>query len=408
MRPHGKQAKQDTKVKASRKAAVYDVNKGVKKTKVEEAGVRESSRVATNQDKKVSLEDDNHLKVDETDVVRGATIGVTKSRHEAPSTAQTMEEPQSPYDPKEKENLEEYCDEDLYRGEDEIEKDKKHRDTISGLNCLVPSAGDGVSVENAVDLLIYSEREWKGNTAKSSLIRKGYMKVSEKFQGLRRVRGDNYCALRATLFQILSLSKHVSTRLQDNHLTLKLLANEDMIGQWKFPFESNHRTTTEETVSQLKVYLELLRDRWTAAVGAGNAEERERLCQEVLQGEEEYGLLEALKFLMLQTATELHRLMEERAAAVPEFCWLLFARDSSSCPGTFFKNHLRHVGFTGGLEQVEMFLLGYALEHTIQVYRLYKTDTPEFITFYPDDHRKDWPCVPLVTEDDRHYNVPVA
>lgn len=57
------------------------------------------------------------------------------------------------------------------------------------------------------------------------------------------------------------------------------------------------------------------------------------------------------------------------------------------------------------LLQVEMFLLGYALQQTLQVYRLYKTDTEEFITYYPDDHRSDWPQLCLVTEDDRHYNV---
>lgn len=52
-----------------------------------------------------------------------------------------------------------------------------------------------------------------------------------------------------------------------------------------------------------------------------------------------------------------------------------------------------------------MFLLGYALRHTIKAYRLYMSDTEEFITHYPDDHTQDWPCLCLVTEDDRHYNV---
>lgn len=55
-----------------------------------------------------------------------------------------------------------------------------------------------------------------------------------------------------------------------------------------------------------------------------------------------------------------------------------------------------------------MFLLGYTLECTIQVYRLYKADTEEFVTYYPDDHKDDWPSVCLVTEDDRHYNVPIV
>lgn len=52
-----------------------------------------------------------------------------------------------------------------------------------------------------------------------------------------------------------------------------------------------------------------------------------------------------------------------------------------------------------------MFLLGYALQHTIKVYRLHMADTEEFISYYPADHVLDWPCICLVTEDDRHYNV---
>lgn len=52
-----------------------------------------------------------------------------------------------------------------------------------------------------------------------------------------------------------------------------------------------------------------------------------------------------------------------------------------------------------------MFLLAYALQYTIQVYRLYKCSTDEFITFYPNDPEEDWPVVTLITEDDRHYNI---
>lgn len=54
-----------------------------------------------------------------------------------------------------------------------------------------------------------------------------------------------------------------------------------------------------------------------------------------------------------------------------------------------------------------MFLLAYALQYTIQVYRLYKHSTDEFITLYPNDPEEDWPVVTLITEDDRHYNIPV-
>ncbi len=54
-----------------------------------------------------------------------------------------------------------------------------------------------------------------------------------------------------------------------------------------------------------------------------------------------------------------------------------------------------------------MFLLAYAVRHTIQVYRLSKYNTEEFITVYPTDPPKDWPVVTLIAEDDRHYNIPV-
>lgn len=85
---------------------------------------------------------------------------------------------------------------------------------------------------------------------------------------------------------------------------------------------------------------------------AHGAREREAVCQQVFKGgEEEYGLLEALKFLMLRTAVELHS-ASERGESVPEFCWLLFARDTSHCPRTLLTNHLLHVGSSGGLEQV--------------------------------------------------------
>lgn len=83
-----------------------------------------------------------------------------------------------------------------------------------------------------------------------------------------------------------------------------------------------------------------------------SAAERQRLCERVFQGgEEELGLLEALKLLMLGRAVELHGLMAA-GGDVPLFCWLLFARDSSDCPRSFLCNHLRHVGLSAGLEQV--------------------------------------------------------
>lgn len=83
-----------------------------------------------------------------------------------------------------------------------------------------------------------------------------------------------------------------------------------------------------------------------------SALEQQQLCERVFQGgEEELGLLEAVKLLMLNRAVELHGCMQA-GGDVPLFCWLLFARDSSDCPRSFLSNHLSHVGLSAGLEQV--------------------------------------------------------
>ncbi|KAJ8277046.1 hypothetical protein GJAV_G00070880 [Gymnothorax javanicus] len=271
-----------------------------------------------------------------------------------------------------------------------------------------PGVEDKTSVGPIVDILSYSQREWKSNTEKSVLIRKGYSKLSESFEGLRRVRGDNYCALRATLFQVLSHSDKLPAWIEDDDITMlpeKLAVEMEPVQSWKFPSELHKAEGTGGAVEQLKQHLKLLQKTWQAVVEAGSGEERQSLCDVIFQGgEEEHGLLEAVKLLMLNSAVELHGHMETDQE-VPEYCWLLFARDDSGSPSAFLTNHLTHIGFGGGLEQVEMFLLGYTLQHTIQVHRLYKADTEEFISYYPDDHQDDWPQVCLVTEDDRHYNV---
>ncbi|XP_023182419.1 ubiquitin thioesterase otulin [Xiphophorus maculatus] len=300
-------------------------------------------------------------------------------------------------------------EEDLYRGEEELSAmSHKPRQTSDSESLKVQ---DSCSLSPAVDILSYSEREWKGNTAKSALIRKGYKEMSAKFSHLRRVRGDNYCALRATLFQVLSQSVQVPQWLQDDTVLMlpkQLKAQEGLISQWRFPGQHAPGDGAGDPTERLKGYMELLRKTWQAAAERPGSAERQQLCERLFQGEEEeLGMLEALKLLMLGRAAELHGHMQA-GQDVPLFCWLLFARDSSDCPRSFLSNHLRHVGLSAGLEQVEMFLLGYALQHTIQVYRLYKANTEEFVTFYPDDHLDDWPSVCLVTEDDRHYNVPVA
>ena len=53
-----------------------------------------------------------------------------------------------------------------------------------------------------------------------------------------------------------------------------------------------------------------------------------------------------------------------------------------------------------------MFLLGHALEITIQVARPINVHQQDFVTEYPD-HEISWDKINLIAEDDRHYNVAV-
>ncbi|XP_049564331.1 ubiquitin thioesterase otulin isoform X2 [Orcinus orca] len=251
-------------------------------------------------------------------------------------------------------------EEDMYRAADEIEKEKE---------LLIHERGSSeprLSVAPEMDIMDYCKKEWRGNTQKATCMKKGYEEVSQKFTSIRRVRGDNYCALRATLFQAMSQPAALPSWLQDPELTL-----------------------------------------WTDLAELRTAEARQIACDELFTNEEEeYSLYEAVKFLMLNRAIELYD-DKEKGREVPFFSVLLFARDTSGDPGQLLRNHLNQVGHAGGLEQVEMFLLAYAVRHTIQVYRLSKYSTEEFITVYPTDPPRDWPVVTLIAEDDRHYNIPV-
>ncbi|XP_031440016.1 uncharacterized protein LOC105889273 isoform X2 [Clupea harengus] len=298
------------------------------------------------------------------------------------------------------------CEGDLYRGEEEIEEDVE-----KGKLMEMTGLEDRCSFDPPVAILIYSEREWKGQTTKSTVIRKGYAVLSQAFGCIRRVRGDNYCALRATLYQVLMNTTQLPEWVQQESFLLipeELEARYGLIKGWLFPDICKQTSGSENAVDLMKHYLGLLQKWWHAAAASPGLEGRRRVCEQLFQSDEdEFGLMEALKLLMLACGVELHAAMQ-RGDDVPIFCWLLFARDTSSCPRTFLTNHLSQVGFSGGMEQVEMFLLGHTLHHTIKTYRLYMADTEEFITHYPDDHIQDWPCVCLVTEDDRHYNVAVG
>ncbi|XP_031572295.1 uncharacterized protein LOC116306388 isoform X2 [Actinia tenebrosa] len=123
-------------------------------------------------------------------------------------------------------------------------------------------------------------------------------------------------------------------------------------------------------------------------------------------GNSDFRLLEAVKVVMLYYAVQMYEDMN-KGKGVPIHACLLFARDSSSDPQSLLQNHLNHVGDSGGLEQVEMCLLGYTLGVVIQVFRPSQVNKQDFIAYYPylEDVPPLTPTVSLVAEDDRHYNI---
>ncbi|XP_053513294.1 ubiquitin thioesterase otulin isoform X2 [Artibeus jamaicensis] len=245
-------------------------------------------------------------------------------------------------------------EEDIYRSDDEIKKEKELPIHERGL------PEPRLSVAPEVDIMDYCKKEWRGNTENATCMKK---------------------------------------------LPEKLINRYSWIKQWKLGLKFEGKS--EDLVDKIKESLTLLRKKWAGLAELRTAEARQAACDELFTNEEEeYSLYEAVKFLMLNRAIELYD-DKEKGKEVPFFSVLLFARDTSSDPGQLLRNHLNQVGHTGGLEQVEMFLLAYAVRHTIQVYRLSKYSTEEFITVYPTDPPRDWPVVTLITEDDRHYNIPV-
>ncbi|XP_030204653.1 uncharacterized protein LOC115537114 isoform X2 [Gadus morhua] len=121
---------------------------------------------------------------------------------------------------------------------------------------------ESCSLAPMVDLLSYSQREWRGNTTKSALIRKGYQQMMERFGGVRRVRGDNYCALRATLFQVLSQTTKSPAWLQQDHFTTlpgELEGPDGLLSRWWFPGEYQSGDGQSGVTQRLKGYIELLR-----------------------------------------------------------------------------------------------------------------------------------------------------
>ncbi|NWI38891.1 F105A thioesterase, partial [Picathartes gymnocephalus] len=269
-----------------------------------------------------------------------------------------------------------------------------------------------LSVLPEVDLLGYSVREWKGETKQAKQMREAYEELfrSCHIKYLRQVRRDNYSVVRAVLFQIFSQGIPFPSWMKERDilkLPEKLLYSQgcNWIQQYSFGPE---RYTGPNAFGKLRKCMESLKTNWAEISATRDHEERGSMCNTLFSDESrEYKLYEAIKFIMLYEVVEAYEQIKSRDEPVHNFFSLLFARDSSCDPLSFMMNHLNSIGDSICLDQVELFLLGYLLEVKIRVYRLHRFNTEEFQVNYPDEYRREWNEISLLTEDDRYYHIPL-
>uniref|UniRef100_A0A6I8N8V5 OTU deubiquitinase with linear linkage specificity like n=1 Tax=Ornithorhynchus anatinus TaxID=9258 RepID=A0A6I8N8V5_ORNAN len=267
-----------------------------------------------------------------------------------------------------------------------------------------------LSIEAEVDLLGYCAREWKGETNQARLMKKAYEELARqhRIKCIRQVRSDNYNALRSVLFQIFSQGLSFPSWMKEKDilkLPEKLLFSQgcNWIQQYSFGPE---RYTGSNVFGKLRKCVELLKTQWTELSGIKDHDKRGSMCNSLFSDKNtEYKLYEALKFIMLFQVIEAYEQVKSGKCVPSPFNHLL-SQETSSDPLSFMMNHLNSVGDTSGLEQIDMFILGHALEVKIKVYRLFKFNTRDFQVYYPDEHHSEWPEISLLTENDRHYHIP--
>ncbi|KAM9387626.1 inactive ubiquitin thioesterase OTULINL [Phaethornis superciliosus] len=269
-----------------------------------------------------------------------------------------------------------------------------------------------ISVLPEVDLLDYSAREWKGETKQAKHMREAYDALVWTYhvKYLRQVKRDNYCVLRAVLFQIFSQGIPFPSWMKERDilkLPEKLLYSQgcNWIQQYSFGPE---RYTGPNVFGKLRKCMETLKTNWIELSATRGHEERGNICHTLFSDEtKEHKLYEAIKFIMLYEVVEAYEQIKNREEPIHNLFSLLLARDSSSDPLSFMMNHLNSIGDSMYLDQVELLLLGYVLEVKLRVYRLHRFDTEEFQVSYPDGYRREWNEISLLTEDDRYYHIPL-
>ncbi|XP_070798691.1 inactive ubiquitin thioesterase OTULINL [Pituophis catenifer annectens] len=269
------------------------------------------------------------------------------------------------------------------------------------------------SVWDETDLLTFCAKEWKGETEQAKQMRESYQTLfwSYHVKYIRQVSGDKYCLLRAVLFQIFSQGLPLPswTKATDIlKLPEKLLYSQgcNWIQQYSF---GSQRYTGSNILGKLRKCIEALKGQWMEISGIKDQAQRQNFCKALFTGGSmEHKFYEAIKFLMLYQVIEAYERLASNQECIPNFFSDLFRRDTSLDPLSYMMNHLNSIGDRRGLDQIDLFLLEHSLEVKIIVYRLCKINTKDFLERYTDEYQTNWHEVLLLTEDDRHYHIPVV
>ncbi|ESO97479.1 hypothetical protein LOTGIDRAFT_115152 [Lottia gigantea] len=262
-----------------------------------------------------------------------------------------------------------------------------------------------MNIGDAVDLIQYSESEWKGDTQKAVVIKQAYKELPSitNCNNIRAIRGDNYCAIRGCVYQMLTCGSMDASKLPGMMCiidTLHELYEDPSSGLSQWTFANRLKCTGENKLSTL------CRCVLTLFSKLSTYKEREEMTLNLLNAhpDTDIEIMEGVKLLMLVKAVELFR-DNQKGKDLPIFANLMFARDTSDSISKFVLNHLNPVGDSSGLEQVEMCLLGQTISTIIRVARLSHFGAEDFLCDFPS-RENDWPSIYLLAEDDRHYNVP--
>eukprot|EP00800_Vazella_pourtalesii_P003757 TRINITY_DN1390_c0_g1_i6.p1 TRINITY_DN1390_c0_g1~~TRINITY_DN1390_c0_g1_i6.p1 ORF type:complete len:1099 (+),score=195.47 TRINITY_DN1390_c0_g1_i6:39-3335(+) len=270
------------------------------------------------------------------------------------------------------------------------------------------------SVEFPITFSDYIAKEWIGTSENAKRVRNGYKELEKMdYTHLMSIRGDNYCAIRSSLFQtfcvrdfnVCSFLADMKPPVQAKEIVAPMMQKYPFLNKWSFANkksfhqQGNVQKVLEICVGALAYEIHQYRE-WKPL-------DRMVYIYKQLNTQPEtydFTLMEALKFYMFITAAEYWELFSN-GKEVPESILFLFLREDSANLEDFLVNHLNAVGDSGGLEMVEMFLLGMTLDLQIKVARISSFGKEDFISYFPGGKYPPERIISLSAEDDRHYNA---